>query len=764
MAQTETAPRSGGRKALWAAVAVIAIAATGVIGGKFMLEKAVGTFIAERGGKAGSVEADFLGRIHLRDVTLPFGDGASARIAAIDGRPKIFSLSGKLDVKGLELDLKAAKLSMPEATIEDPDFFSAGNLPASGDKADLLKRIEKFAARRVSAPEVSVTQNVANSEQKTVYKDVALEDIAGGRIARYSASGATFAFAMDVPDGEGATKREKLDGTMGAVAGESFDVAYMARIYTEKAGPDDKQPKPLYGPISVKNLAFSDSKSRFGYDEVRSSGLSVRMPAEPLLETLEKLQSVTDPEVLPPAERQAFFKRILSLADMLGKGDMELLGLKMEVPEQDSAEGKLVKLAVDKMAFQLDARSFDGTMNGVTAGEGTDYFKFAEASIKGFSWAPTMEALTKLAGLKEEEFETFPYTTLMPEFGTIRIAGLDVDMPGSDPAAVTDSEPVEDESATETEVDPSVSAEQTPEAEQVLPDEKTDGEAASDAAVPGDATAEPMAEAPAEPSADGATDGDAASGAEIAGEVPEDPMAEAPVDQSAVPSVPERVRFSLDTYEIALTKPRNGIPTDVRVSYRDLSVPIPADTQEEGFKTLRKIGLDKLVFSSNVELSWDEPNENLVIKEISLEGKDMGSFSFAGLMGGVSKDFFSGDLNAAQIGLFGLTAREAKLTLEDKGILAKGIKLYAEENHMTEDSVRGLLVLMTSAGVQHFAATQPKLQDVATAFTQFISKPGTFTLTVKAKDEAGVGALELIGAAENPALLLDKVDLEAKAQ
>lgn len=83
---------------------------------------------------------------------------------------------------------------------------------------------------------------------------------------------------------------------------------------------------------------------------------------------------------------------------------------------------------------------------------------------------------------------------------------------------------------------------------------------------------------------------------------------------------------------------------------------------------------------------------------------------------------------------------------------------------MTEESVRGLLLLMTSAGVQHLAATQPKLQDAATAVTQFIGKPGTFTLTVKSKEDAGVGALELIGAAENPALLLDKVDLEASAQ
>ena len=732
MAETETGAGKGRRKALWAAVAVVAIAAAGVVGGKFMLERTVDKFIAERGGKVGSVEADFLGRIHLRDVTLPFANGARVQVAAIDGRPKIFFLSGKLDVKGLELDIAAGKFSVPHAILEEPDFF-AGALSKAGDQGELttLKRIERFAAKRISAPEATISQDVAGTEQKTVYKDLALEDIAGGRVARYSASGASFAFAMDVPDGEGATKREQMNGSIGAVAGEDFDAAYMVRIYTEKAGPDDKEPKPLYGPMSAKNLSFSDGEAQFGYDEVRSKGFSARMPAEPLLETLEKLQGVTDPEALPPAERQAFFKRILSVVDMIGSGDIELLGLKMEVPDKSSEEeGKTIKLAVDKMAMQLNGRSFDGALHGLSAGEGADYVKLAEASIKGFSWAPTMEALTKLAGLKEEEFETFPFTTLMPEFGTIRIAGLDVDMPGSPPTSVTDSETGEDDqSVTESEADPAVSAEQAP-------DETIEGDASSEASASDEADAE--------------TQGD--------------PLAEAPVEQTSVPSVPERVRFTLDTYELALAKPRNGIPTEVRISYRDLSVPVPSDIEDETFAKLTKMGLGKLTFSSNLELAWDEPNQNIVVRDISTTAEDLVTISFSGLMGGASKDLFSGDTTAAQMALFGLTVREAKLKIEEKGIMSKGIKLYAEENHMTEDSVRGLLVLMTSAGVQHFAATQPKLQDVASAFTQFISKPGAFTLKVKAKDEAGIGALELMGAAENPALLLDKVDLEAASQ
>ncbi|NRP20697.1 hypothetical protein LPJGGPFB_03956 [Ensifer adhaerens] len=718
MPQAEIGTGRGGRKALWASVAIIALAVAGATAGKFMIAREADRFLVERGGKAGSVEADFFGRIHMRDVTLPFASGGGVRVAAIDGRPTISFLKGGFELQGLELELAMGKLSVPQVSIEEPDFATVANAK-SGDQAKvpLLKRIEGFAAKRVLAPEVTISQVVAGSEQKTVYKDVALEDIGGGRVARYSASGASFGLKLDIPHGEGEPTREEMNGSMGAMSGKDFDAAYLSRIYGDKAGPDDKDPKPLYGPVSVKNIVLSHGTSNFSYDELRSSGLSIRMPAEPLLETLQKLQ-VADPDALPPAERQAFFKRALSLADIIGKGDIEMLGLKTQISEKDDDGGsRTIKLDVDKMAFHLEGRTFDGAMHGVSIGEGADYARFSEASITGFSWHPTMEALTKLAALNEEQIDSFPLTTLMPEFGTIRLKGLDIDMPGE--AAST--------SATET-----VTEEDSSTDSATAPPETTD---ASPEADPSNEAANPNAE-----------------------------LNEKPVDQAAIPSVPERIRFTLDSYEVALTKPRNGIPTDVRIAYQDLSVPLPSDAVDEGSKTLRQLGFDKLVFSSNVELAWDEPNENLVIKDISLSGKDMGSFSFSGIMGGVTTDFFSGDMTAAQMALFGLTAREAKVKIEDKGIMAKGIKLYANENGLTEDSVRGILVMMTTAGLQQFASTQPKLQEAATALSQFITKPGTFTLTVKAKDAAGISALDLVGAAEDPALLLGKIDLGANAQ
>jgi hypothetical protein len=717
--QAEKGTGKSGRKALWATVAVIAIAGAGMAGYKNVLEKSISEHIAERGGKAGSVSVDFLGRVHLRDVTLPLKNGSDVHVAAVDGRPKILFLNGMLELSGLDVEMELGKISVPHASVEEANFDRGTLAEMFGDKSDLRlsERIGRFAAKRVSAPEVTVTQAIAGAEQKTVYRNVALEDIADGRIARYSA-GADFEFIIDVPNGEGSTKKKRAAGSIGAVTGEEIDAAYVARLYTEKAGPDDKEAKPLYGPFSIKDLAFSDGQSSFSYDEVRSSGFSIRMPAAPLLDTLDELKSVTNPDDLPPAERQAFFTRVLSIVDMIGKGDIEMLGLRIDAPAKDgTGDGDRIKLAIDRIGLQLDGRKLDGAVHGVAMGEGADYVKLGEASITGFSWGPTMEALTKLVGLDEQQRDTFPFTTLLPEFGTVRFAGLDVDLPNPDKDAGA------------------IGAEES--------------DAAQSATGGTDASASDV------PSSEQTPGVDQADGAKQTTEA---------ANSAVTSSAPERIRFTLKSYELALAKPYNGIPTDIRISYEDLSVPMPADVEDEAFTQLRQLGLDQLVFSSNTEAAWDEANQNLVIKDISLSGKDLGSFSLSGLMGGFTKQFFSGDKAMTQVALFGLTAREVKLKIEDNGLIAKGIKAYAEQNGMTEDDVRSTLAMTATAMLQQFAAAEPKLQNVADTFSSFIAKPGTFTLTLKSKAENGIGAFDLVAASQNPVLLLDKIDVEATAR
>lgn len=671
MEQENIQTGKGRRRALWAAVAIIAVAAAGVIGGKTFYEAKVKELVARSGATATSIEVDFLGKIHVRDLTLALEDGRNIKIAAIDGRPKLPFLDGAIDMNTIDIDVPTGKISMAQARIENAAFEKPGQ--AEGNGGSLARRIERFAATSISTPEVTFTQSVATTEQKTVYKNLALSEIAGGRIARYSIDNGSYDIKMQLPDSEGAMKDKHMVVSTGAIAGQDIDVAYLARLYTEKAGPEDKEAKPLYGPLSIKAVSFSEGDGHFSYDEIRSDGFTARMPSEPLLDTLKTLTTTQDPDELSPEARQALFAKAVSILDMVGKSNMQFIGFKVDAPdEKEGAAGKRVKATIDRIDMQMDSRKLDFGLNGMSIGDGDGKIEVAEASLKGFDWSSTIKGISEIIALDETQMETFQFNRLIPELGRVRVGGINVDIAAPE-----------------------------------KPEEETEEETAG---------------------------------------------------------TPERIKFSLKNFEMGLTKPFNGIPTDIEIRQDELTLPIPADSTEEVFVEARKLGLETLAFSYGLAAGWDEPNSNLVIRDISLSSKDFGSVNFAGLVSGFTEEFFSFDVNRAQAALFGLAGREVKLTIKDEGLMAKAIKLYALQNDMTEDQVRATLTLVASMMLPQVAAEQPKLQNAVQALVQFISKPGTLTVTVKSTGANGLGIFDLVAASDNPMGLLDKVDIQATAE
>lgn len=666
-------------KALWGAVAVVAIVAGGMAAYKITLEKTITERITARGATVASVSADFFGKVHLRDVKLPTKNGVTVTISAIDGRPKVLFLEGEIKAENIAVDFAGVTLTIPRASIEDNNLDRQAFADVFGSKSDLsiAERISRFSAKRVAIPEVRMVQDLKTINQEVVYKDLVLDNIANGRIANYSASGATFAVEVDLPGEAGIPTPEKLNGTFGTMTGQDIDAAYLARFYTEKAGPDDKDPRQVYGPVNVKDIVFSDGKSmQYKYNEIRSNGFSIRMLPEPFTEILKGIQDVTNPEDLPPKERAVFIERFLSLVDVIGKGDTEMLGIsfQMEPKDGEKAEGN-----IDNILIKFDNRRMDMGLKNLRVTSGTGHVNLGEFSFEGFSWAPTMEGARKLAAVDDDQIASFPFTTLLPEFGTLRLRNIDVDVP--DTTANSDDD--------------------------------LDTEGDSDAAVQAKA--------------------------------------------------PERVKLSAKGYEIALTKPVNGIPSAIRLVTDSLALQVPKDSNDQTFQILQRLGYDNVVFSSTVDAAWNEQDLTLAINDISLQGENMGSVSATGLIGGVGKDFFSGDKVLTQVAALGLTAREFNLRLVDQGAVGKLIKMYADEEGVSEDELRASLATMASMTLQGLVGDLPKLQDVVTAAARFLAKPGTFELSLKARSPKGLGMFDFMTAAQNPAGLLEKIDIDVKA-
>ncbi len=572
-------------------------------------------------------------------------------------------------MKDVTIDAPTGQISMAEVRVENVAFQRKQGVSDQERANSLSRRIERFKAKSISTPEMVFTQSTPTLQQKITYKNAALTDVTDGHIARYSIETASYDIQMDLPDASGELKKKHVVGSNGVLTGQDIDLAYLARIYSEKAGPNDKEAKPLYGPLSVKNISFSEGDARFGYDEIRSDGFSVRMPAEPLADTIAALTANKNPNELPPAEQKALLTKALSIFDIFGKSNMQLLGFKADVPDkEEGSTGKRVKGEIDRMDMQMDGRKVDFAMNGMRIGSDNDKIGVDELSLKGFDWTATAKGLSEIVGLDETELATFQFQRLMPEIGRIRLGGINID-------------------------------------------------------------------ATAPEQSDGETTG-----------------------------TPERIKFSLRNFEMALTKPFNGIPTDVEIRQDDLSLPVPADSSEEIFIEARKLELDALTFSYGFSAGWDEPSDNLDIRDISLSSKDFGSVNLSGLISGFTQEFFSLDINRAQAALFGIAGREMKLTVKDEGMMAKAIKLYALQNDMTEDQVRGTLSLGVNVILMQISGEQPKLQNAMEALARFASDPGTLTVTAKATGPNGLGIFDLIAASEDPMLLLDKVDIQATAE
>ena len=224
----------------------------------------------------------------------------------------------------------------------------------------------------------------------------------------------------------------------------------------------------------------------------------------------------------------------------------------------------------------------------------------------------------------------------------------------------------------------------------------------------------------------------------------------------------QRIKFKWKNFETALTKPVNGIPSDIEVKLEDFFLPVPENSP--GFSEAHALGIQSFTFSYALSAGWDEPNNNLVIRKVSISGKDLGRVELSGLVSGFTREFFSFKSNPIQTALFGVTGRQVTLEAKDEGFLNVVTKLYALQNNISEAQARTTLTLGASFLLQQFAAERPQLRGATDALAAFMIKPGTLTVTVKAKNPNGLGIFDLAAASQDPLILLDKVDIQAAAE
>jgi hypothetical protein len=218
--------------------------------------------------------------------------------------------------------------------------------------------------------------------------------------------------------------------------------------------------------------------------------------------------------------------------------------------------------------------------------------------------------------------------------------------------------------------------------------------------------------------------------------------------------------FTLAGYEIKLGNYVGAIPTSLQSRLDDLTG--DARLLQAEASQLQQLGYKNLDLSTSTDIIWNENSKSISINDISARGANMGSVSLKGTLGNVPRELFAGSVAQMQVAGLGVTLGEATLRLENTGLLDKIVAQTAKIQNTTPDKLRAQWGTQAALGIPQILGGSDKAKALANAIASFIAKPKTLSISVKAKDAAGLGLTDIMGGGgPSPATILDKLDVTA---
>ncbi|HVY19482.1 MAG TPA: hypothetical protein VHA70_05300 [Bauldia sp.] len=226
----------------------------------------------------------------------------------------------------------------------------------------------------------------------------------------------------------------------------------------------------------------------------------------------------------------------------------------------------------------------------------------------------------------------------------------------------------------------------------------------------------------------------------------------------------ERVKGGIAKFDLTLQDYVNGVPTDIATSASHITALLPPVTSDRQVQALLDYGIDKFDIGFDLGLKWHEDANEVRLDRFSITGADMGSIAAATVIGGATRDLFSEDTETALFTALGLTLKSANVDLKDAGLADIILRAAAKDAKKDVATFRQAVAAFAQGAVVLFLGPAANAQKVAIAIGDFVNGKRSLSVSLKAKDPAGVSFGDLQSAKEDPAQILDKVDLDATAK
>jgi len=219
--------------------------------------------------------------------------------------------------------------------------------------------------------------------------------------------------------------------------------------------------------------------------------------------------------------------------------------------------------------------------------------------------------------------------------------------------------------------------------------------------------------------------------------------------------------FAIDHFEVdgAGAMPLESTPTHMTASLDHFTFN-PIFLKDSYLRPLIDMGYSKLDLSSRIEMAWDMSTQELTVKDISLNGSDMGALKVSGVIDNLSEDFFSGDSAAMQAAAFGASIKKIDIRLDNAGLFERVVALQAKEQHTSVETVKQSYVANAAIGIPAMLNNKPAAKMIGAAVAKFAANPKSLHIVASSADGLGAADFALM---KDVTTLLDSLDIKATA-
>ncbi|WP_375694249.1 hypothetical protein [Bartonella sp. AD24XZML] len=313
-------------------IGFVAILAIIIVGGFYIAKPYLDSFvrkeIARHSIKAETSEVSILGKINLKNVTIPVPAGTSLKIGAISARPPLSFIPGtftfyNVDLKHNNIHVQIPQISLRNVSLKEKDRTITSRLLQS------MMRIELSS---IIAPNIQLSIENKNNRTETVeIKNFQLSDFRNNHI--HSVSIKNMDLKTVVANG---AKQMQLMAKSDTIKAHDIDINYAYSIIFGKNNALN-QGKTVTGPISLNNINVdifeeAEKNSSFFLGQFKTSGLKMK-PLEQTPENLIKAYLNARKENNKIAEKVAQNGLLLNILLAITSADAKVDNITVDIPQ-----------------------------------------------------------------------------------------------------------------------------------------------------------------------------------------------------------------------------------------------------------------------------------------------------------------------------------------------------------------------------------------------------------------------------------------------